>query len=429
MKAFSGRFAAAVLGSAAGRFLRIAEQLLLVPLYIRAWGIDGYGAWILLMYGASFVTLANGGIGYAASADIVMAHARGDHDTVSRVFSTAGTLIAGVIVVTAVLVLAAVTLIDPRLPAPIGTSGPLIVGLLSSGLLLAFFIEPLAGVLGAVRGAGLPMQMQALVKAGELLVVGLALLARLPPLAVAVIFAVSSLAGVLLHGWLAFRLAPWLRLERGRCDPEAVRRNWRAALGFFGLAFAVNVINLQAPRLIVGIFAGPAALSAFTVFITYTRTARSLAAVIAQALQVEVGRLAGAGQFEALRPVFRAAIGRSSALGLLLIGGVLLVAPWFIPAWTHGKIAVAWPLLAILALVAMVGTVFDAELALAAGMNRVARLAVYYGAGSMSAMLLALAGARWSGRVEPVALAMLISEIVGVYAASRLLWRFIGRPS
>ncbi len=427
MTNLSRRFAGAFIGNAAGRFLRIAEQFLLVPLYIAAWGLDGYGAWILLMSGASFVALANGGIGYAAAADIVIAHARDDRATVARVLRTALTLITCAIGLGLFLVIAFVLVFDLSQPAPIGMDARAIVVLLAVSVLVAFYVEPLAGVLGAIRGAGLPMQVQAGVKAVELLAVGAALICGLSPLVVAALLTTSAVTNVAVHVWLVRRFAASLPLIGG-LDREVVSRNWRSALGFFGLFFAMNVVNLQTPRLIVGLFAGPAALSAFTVLATYTRTARSFAAMIAQSLQVEVGRMAGAGQFEALRGLARATLRRSLAASMILIGGALIVAPWFIPLWTHGQVAVAWPVVIPLAMVAIIGTMFDASLALASGLNRVGRIAVFYGSGSFAMVLLSALGAALTGAPAAVAMAMLAPEISGVYAASRTLKPFTTPP-
>jgi O-antigen/teichoic acid export membrane protein len=217
---------------------------------------------------------------------------------------------------------------------------------------------------------------------------------------------------------LAIRCAPWLSFRFSDFDPDAIRRTWTAAFGFFCIHVCTNLINLHVPRLIVAYSLGPAALSIFTVFITYTRAARNFALMASQATQVEIGKAFAKDGREAARELLTPML-RSALLGAgLLLTAELALAPIVIPAWTHGLVAVDWPLLAAAALVAFVGTYFDATLVAASAFNRVAAAAIFYAAGLVVGIGAALALLPWLGLVAVAGVGMLAPEVIGAFGAT-----------
>src|SRR5262249_36005756 len=87
------RVGGAFLANGFARAMRIADQLLMVPLLLSAWGADQYGEWIALCSVASFATLASLGLGSAGCSNIVLRHASGDQRGAGRSFITFAILI------------------------------------------------------------------------------------------------------------------------------------------------------------------------------------------------------------------------------------------------------------------------------------------------------------------------------------------------
>ena len=166
-----------ILGAAAAngfaRVMRIAEQLLLIPLLLFAWGIDRFGEWIVLTSIAVFATLVNLGVGHAARSEIVIRYEAGDSEGASRTHFTSLVFLtllvavgfAGLVAITHALdigrfvSLKAVTAEDARF----------VMAVVGLSALVTFYIEPLSGAINtldpsgifnpafsAMTGAGLP---------------------------------------------------------------------------------------------------------------------------------------------------------------------------------------------------------------------------------------------------------------------------------
>jgi O-antigen/teichoic acid export membrane protein len=406
----------------ASRLARLAEQLLLVPLLLAGWGTETFGEWIALNSLGAVAAVASLGIGHAVSADIVMRHAEGDHAAASESFVTGLALLAVSTLVGLALTglgvwlfgtgVAAGDLIPPR-------DAPLILLMAAGAMLISFWIEPMVGVLSASVGAALPNIVGAAVKVVEIAAVALALALGASPLLIAAILLLSAVLNLAVDAVLVLRLAPWLSMRAG-IGRAPVLRSWRAALGIWFAFLSFNLVALHAPRLIIAHAFGPAAVTVFTVLTTYTRTARSLAAMIGQSVQAEIGRAAASGQRALLAHLVASALGSSAGFAALLLIGALTVAPVVVPVWTHGQVPLDWHLLGALAIVALAGSVFDTVLNATLPLHRVMPAALAYCAGLAVGLV---AGTALLGTLGLPALAggLLLAEIAGSTAGLRTL--------
>ncbi len=414
------------------RGIRVAEQIVLIPLLLGTWGLDRYGEWVALMSVASIAGAMNLGIGHTAAADIVLQYAAGNTRRAAQSFVTAMALTTAGGLIGAAILAAAAQVIDFHWFMSTTTLTPgearVIFLLLGLWLLVSFYIEPLAGVIGAVRGAGVPNASFAAGKAVEIVGIGIAVYLGAGPVAVAAIILSATTLTVLVDLALAIHCAKWLSFRLSDFDPGAIRRVRTAAFGFFCIHVSTNLINLHVPRLIVIYSLGPAALSIFTVFVTYTRAARNFALMVSQATQVEIGKaFAGDGREAAralLVPMARNAL-RSAGV---LLAAELALAPFVIPAWTHGHVAVDWPLLTASALVALAGTYFDAVLVAVSAFNRVAPASIFYAAGLVVGIGAALALLPWLGLVAVAGVGMLAPEVIGAFGATMTIRSLLATP-
>jgi O-antigen/teichoic acid export membrane protein len=421
----------AFLAHGVARGARIAEQLLLIPLLLAAWGVEQYGAWIALNSLAALASVAALGIGHTASADIVLRHGEDDEAEAARSFTTAMALM----VATTALGFAGLWLVgaltDVADAAASGIIPPddahrilLLVGLAT---LLSFWIEPTVGVLSAVRGAALPNLITGAVKAAEIACVAMALAVGAGPAGIAGVILAAVVLNILVNLALVRRHAPWIWAGRRGLSLAPVRRAWRSALSLHLAFLALNVASIHGPRLIIAHELGAAAVTVFTVIVTYTRTARNLSGMIVQSAQAEIGRAYGRLDLGLTRHLIQSAMGSSLGLCLLLIAGALAASPVFIPLWTHGSVGVDPPLLAALGAVAVAGSLFDTLLNTTLAINRLAPVALSYCAG-----LLAALGTGWVLLADfgttAMATALLLPEIAGAAAGLIVLGRVLGGP-
>jgi O-antigen/teichoic acid export membrane protein len=425
------RILGAVAANGFARLMRIAEQLLLIPLLLAAWGVDRYGEWIALTSLAMFATFANLGVGHAAGSDIVLRHAGGDVHGAARSNFTAlavltlliGAGLACVVSLTQLDIgrwvsLRSVTVDDARW----------IIVLTSLAALVIFYAEPLGGAVGAMVGARAPNLLIGVAKAVEIVAIAIALRWHATPRDVAAIMLAAAVLNVAMHTAVALRVAPWLSWSPQDFDLGMLRRTWRPSLGFFLLYTGVNVVNIQAPRLIVYHYLGAATLVAFTVLATYTKTARNLAAMMSQAAQVEIGRAYAGGGVQLATSLVHNVIAMTVMAGFVLLAAEMALAPLIVPLWTHGQVAVQWDILATLAVVALVGTYFDAALLATSALNKVLLAGLGYWIGLAAGLSLALVLLPPLGVVAVTGIGLLLPELAGSIAATRSLDAVLHRP-
>jgi len=421
----------ALIANGFSRVIRIAEQLVLLPLLIAGWGIELYGEWVALFSIATFAGIANFGIGHTAASEIVLQHARDDNSAATTTFVTSMVVTTIAVVAGFLSLLAVVSLADIHslvsITALDSREARSIVVVLSLAILLAFYNEPLGGVLNAAIGAALPNFIYATTKAIEIGAIGVALHFGVRPFSVAVLMASASLANVAILAAVAIVCVPWLSFRPSHFRVEVLTRNIRPALGFFAIFVSFNIFAVHVPRLIVSHELGAVALAAFTVTITYARTARNAATMISQAMQVEVGRAWAGEDKENTRWLVEAMVNNTLSAVAVLLAIELTMARLIIPAWTHGQVAVDWKLLLALAAVALVGAYFDAVFIAAAALNRVGKIATWYSSGLAVALGASFAFLPLTGSVSTLGVLMLLPELAGAWSATNVITQATGR--
>lgn len=411
-------------GNILARLIRAAEQFLLIPVLLTVWGTEQYGEWIVLVSIAAFATVANLGIGHAALSDIVLCHANGEKDQAARAFATAMALLTGVVVVGFALLAGALSVIDlgafVSLRAISLEDAKAVIRIAGLAALLAFYVEPFIGVIGSAIGAAMPNVLFAIAKIVELVGIIVALHLSAGPVGVALIMLAATLLNLLMNVVVALQVAPWVRFKLVDFDTGLLARTWKASLGFFVLWVCVNIVSVHVSRLIVFQFFGASALAAFTVIATYTRAARMVPSMVSQATQVEIGRAFGQRQYDQFRSLVEAVMASTTVIAVVLLVIEVLAAPVVIPLLTRGQFGVDWHLLCMLALIALVGTYFDAVLVAAASLNRVTRIAANYAAALTVGLIAAVLLKDWLG-LWAIGLGLLLPELSGAVTAFRTL--------
>jgi O-antigen/teichoic acid export membrane protein len=404
--------------------MRVAEQLLLVPLLLAAWGPERYGEWMALTSIAMFAMVANCGIGHAGFSDIVLRYGAGDREGAGRSFVTSLLLITIVILGGCALLLAALWPLDilswAQLHSFTAVDARVVVLIVGLSALLTFYAEPLTGMVSAVIGAGTPNLLFGISKAMEVIGIAVALQLSASPLAVAAVILSATLLNLIMNFAVALACAPWISFGLGSVDSRVLQRTWKASLGFFSIFVCINIVNVQVPRLIVFQYFGAAALTSFSVMVTYTRAARLIALMMSQAGQVEIGRAFAHDDFIAFKSLTETILGASIGLAIILLGAELLLAPIAIPAWTRGNVEIDWSLLAVLAIVSLIGTYFDAIWLTVSATNRISFVAVGYAVSVALGLALGSILMPWLGLLA-VGLYLLIPDFGGAIAALRTL--------
>lgn len=317
-----------VSAGAVGQVLNLAGRLLLVPLFLKTWGSEAYGEWLMLSTLPAWLALSDlGGQVYFVNR-LTMAWAARDIPMFRKVL---GTAIAVFLLLPGFLFLIFSFLISIfPIPALLGVSAtPPPIGK-GAMLFLAFQVLvslPQGLVLGVYRAIGeLPRGVmlgngmllgQLLLTAGILALNGsmvtVAAVQSLPAVAVAV-YALRDIRGRLpTHGLFNPRYY----------DKSIAQKALRPSLHFFGIQMAQALV-IQGSTMVVGWALGSVEVVVFATMRMLINLARQVLGLLSHSAWPEFTRLEGNGEYAHLTKLLQT-IGRASFIGALALSLVLTI--------------------------------------------------------------------------------------------------------
>lgn len=345
-----------VLVGAASNWLTFVAVLVvsffLTPYLVRHLGKGQYGLWNVVESLLAYFTLFD--LGIAASVERFVARFRttGERDELNRLVSTCLALFAG-------LALLGFAVLGGALPVLLGAVDDvglppgellgfafLMLGTLAATLPLSVFSATLDGA--QAFGA------KNLVRLGALVVrtVGTIVVLEDRPslLNLGIVHAACTALEYAAFAVLAFRTVPGLRLSWWLVDRATLRRVRGHSLSAF-LAMLAGRVTVQSGALIVGPFAGLAAVTAYALALRLVEFSKALTRSATNTLTPAISSLDAAGHVEAIRKVLLH--GTKWVLYLILpvqLGLIVFGRP-FLTVWMHdpGLADEAYPVLAILA--------------------------------------------------------------------------------
>lgn len=352
------------------------SQLVLVSLLAQRWGLELYGAWVLLATVPTFFGISDLGLATAAGTEMTILVSRGERERAVRTFQSAWLmtiLSSGAMIA---LALAGTWLApDALFPHAPGLAAP--QARLALSLLLVYGIVALQGsILNAgfrcsglfASGALWAANIVLLETAG---VVAVVLLGGSPVAAAATLLGCRS-AGLTVQALSLGRRVPWLALGLGSATLAEARRLIGPGLSIVALTLGQAAV-LHGTVLALGAAAGAATVPVFTAVRTLTR-------IGLQATQLAV---------HAIMPEFSVAVARGDRRGQALMlaatlacAGVLLVpfalvltvaGPAIVRLWTGGVIHPPAALMSVMAATVILGGVWNVVSNLILAMNEHAR--------------------------------------------------------
>lgn len=401
--------------------VQLLVQLISVPVLVSQWGVAGYGVWVLLFTVPSLLAMADLGLTTAGANSMTEAAAKGESERAVRIYSALRAITA--VAALAVLVAAALLLyvVHPRAldfaeHMAEGQAQATAILLCGYGVLALFNGVTLAGFRAADAFAYSGMLYQTMILLEAVAGLGTAIAGGSPD-QVALAFLLARLAGTLVMSLALRRRAAWLRHARWRADRATVSELIRPALAALVLPGA-NAVSLQGSVMVIGAIGGPAAVPAFSVVRTLSRTALQIAYRFNVAAMPRYTVFAAREEHERTAGLVAANLLVTAALVVPAALVMLWLGLPFIALWTGGLVEPGFALLAVmvLAMVIDAGWVPLSNLMLA--VNRHAVFAYFYlGAAILSLGLGALLAWYWGAL--GMALALLGLELAMVWK----VWR------
>lgn len=376
-----------------GQAVTIMIQLVSVPLFIRYWGVDRYGEWLLLAAVPSYLALSDLGFASAAANEMTMSASAGDRERMVSTYQSTCMLLGmiSIVVVALLLVLGFAasqgtwlgirTLSQSDIFWTILLLGAGVCVSLQGGIISAIYRCEGRFATGVMLSNALRL-IEFFATAGMIVVgAGVVMLA-------ATMLTVRFIGMVTIYV-LARSFAPWAKLGFRHSRMDRIKALASPALSFMAFPLG-NALNLQGFSLIIGTQMGAAALVVFSTMRTISRVASQAMNLINSSVWPEMSNAFGRNDVPAAREIHRRACQASIAIG---IGAVIILAvggDQLLKFWTGGKVVMNYPCYLLLLAGLAVNTLWFTSSVVPASVNRHQHMAMVYVVASSCGLLLAL---------------------------------------
>lgn len=405
------RIVSGALVNVVGMAMAAAAQLASVPVLTSAWGVDRYGAWLMLFTIPAYLALSDVGFTSAATSDMTMQVARGYTDQARATFQSVLVLVNAI----SLAAISAAFIVVVVLPATFTSLAWLAD---QSTTVLLFALYPGVALNGRVALAGLRatenyafgnMLLQTLLLVEVFTALATAHFGGGFIAAAAAMVGVQTVTTVLMFAALRIKVR-WLSIGFGNASLAELARLWAPAVAAMAIPAAL-AINLQGMVMVTGMFVSASAAATLASVRTVSRIAVQIVGAVNRATMPELSAAGARAHHAASSKIVALNL---ATVGLVLLPGAALFAAFgshVVGIWTRGKINpdVSFVTLIALATVAHGFWYYTTNLMLASNQHmRTSRLLVFV---SIISIALAVPAAHFFGLVG-IGAVLLASEVL-----------------
>jgi len=403
-------------------------QLLSVPIFLRHWGTDLYGEWLLLNSIPSNFALSDMGFGSTAGNEMTMLMAAGRQQEALEVFQSVLALTTGISSALGALFLALVWFLPFQSWLHTYSISrhdtKIVVLLLVLSVLLSMQETLYQAAFRCVAKYVYGTFLKSLILFLSFLAVsGVVFFGGNVVQTAAVYFGINALGTLLL--WLALKHeVPWIRFGFEHARWATLRRLAGPSISFMAMPIG-NAINLQGMLLVVGHVLGPVAVVIFATARTVSRTAIAFMGMISNTIWPEMSTAVGAGDWPLARAIHRRACQVSISCGLAIVAAMAVVGPWIWRRWTVHQFPTDHVLLDLMLLLVVFSSLWLTSITALTATNRHQHVAMVYLAVTSCSLAAAWLLAEHFG-LRGAALALIVGEIFMACSVMRSSLRFLG---
>lgn len=366
-------------------------QLLSVPILATHWGLQVYGAWLVIFTVPNYLAFADFGFAAAAANDMTVSIARGDRAAAIATFHAVRATMAGICAILLCACAAAVYFVPDHWLA-------FVASLTHEQARRALFMLAAYGVLSVQNSVSLAaFRSIGRYATGTYLQTSINFVENLAALAVvahggsieaaAATYLILGIAGIALRMVWLRAAAPWLVFLSWRISFAHIRRLLHPALAVLALPMA-QALFLQGTVAVVGLAAGAAQVPAFTAVRTISRIGVQLTMIVSHAVLPEFTMAAASVDHTRRARLAFLTIGWSAVILLPMFAITVIGAPLILAVWTHGAIHAPYALIVVMALTMVVNGTWYPISNLIFALNRHAQYSYYYLIAALTSVLL-----------------------------------------
>ncbi len=396
----NSRIAHGISANVYSHLVQTALQLLAVPIFATHWGLETYGAWLIIFTVPNYLAFSDFGFAAAAGNDMTISIARGDRAAAIETFHAVRAAMAGIcLVLLLICVAAAYGIPDRSLAFVSGVSHDqarfTILMLAAYGVLSvqnSISLAAFRSIRKYATGTYLHNTMTFAENIGALVVVSLGGNIE----AAAATYLLLGVVGIAVRMVWLRALARWLVFFSWRVSFGEIRRLLQPALAMLALPLA-QALFLQGTVAVVGLAAGAATVPAFTAVRTLSRVGVQLAMIVNRAVLPEFTMAAAAVDHSRRARLAFMSIASSIVILLPIFFAVVIGGPLILKLWTHGAIHAPYALIVVMAVTMVVNGTWFPISNLILALNLHSQYSYYYLAAAAGSVLLSYPLVRWLG--------------------------------
>jgi len=404
----------------------LALQFVLVPFFLRSWGADRYGEWLIITGVPMMLTLLDMGVAQASASRATMKASSGNWGQIKIILNTCLGFSAAMGAIISVAFISLGYALDwrPILNLSIAGKNEVSSTLACMGGYLS--IQFLGGVADAhFRTIGK-------------FAIGSFLLAnrRMVDLVITIVvlccgFGMKTLALSMLVGQIVaivgifavvIKMSPTPLVGIREFNFAELRFILKPGLAYMGFPIA-QTLSLSAGVQLLNQLTNPATVVTFTMCRTLVRILMQFTVVANHSLRPELSRLAGEGNFQEIKKFTNNVFYK--LLPIVILGYVTMVAagPYVVKIWSHGKVEVSSIIIAAVGAHAVLNALWFIKAAAKIAQNSHSATALMYSASAILGLLIWLSVSRWMNPIYGASLALAFPEIVmTIFENSRASW-------
>ncbi len=375
-----------------GQIITAIIQVVSVPLFLKFWGIELYGEWLILSAIPAYFAMSDIGFGSVAANEMTMLVAREDKSTALEVFQSSWLFISGISLLIALVVLANIWFVPVERWFKISHLNHIEV----CGVVLFLTVHVLVGLQGGLLQAGFRCEGRYalgvfwgnVLRFVEFGIVTLAVYLGARPLIASFIFLSIRCIGTIGLRLSLRKQSPWIVYGFRHARIATVKRLAIPAIAFMGFPFG-NAMSIQGMRMIISAVLGPPAVVIFSTLRTLTRFALQVMGMINNTVWPEISMAYGANDMELARKLHRYSCQASLWLSLCAVAVLFATGKWIVHIWTQGKIIMDANLFYLLLAVIVANSLWYTSSVVLAAINKHQHMALYYATGTSLSLMLA----------------------------------------
>ena len=320
-----------------GRGLMAVRQLLLVPILIKAWGIDYYGGWLIISSIPSFLSMSNLGLGTSAAARIATRKGDDSMELSKVTVATAWSLISSVLILV-MLALAGWNAARPGSFSALEHGYPILL-LLLAAYFVRLLAQPVHGWWVSQGKSGRSLHLNNVQACGELVVFAVIPLAGGNALQLSAVGLAWSLAWLVAYLWISSAAGCPL-LFKARPKMAEAKALLSTGVGH-QLSPLWQAILFQGSIMAAGALFGAPGAALWGALRVVTRAGNQVLELVSQSVGPEFQLNCANGDIPANRALHARAVVLSVAVSTMIACGLMIFGNQVFQIWTQHAFTVS----------------------------------------------------------------------------------------